>query len=116
MGPDGVSFTIVVPKPWRFAPLLKLLTRTSPDAIAPPAGNPLGTNATPYGLRSPLSGMVEELTSRGINAPLIWLAEEKSIEKQMVAVKAMRHGRSKLSGLLEFLSWRLVFMVAWSPD
>jgi hypothetical protein len=60
--------------------------------------------------------MVEELTSRGINAPLIWLAEEKSIEKQMVAVKAMRHGRSKLSGLLEFLSWRLVFMVAWSPD
>src|ERR1022692_2895149 len=59
MGPDGVNFTTVVPRPWRFALLLKLLTRMSPGAIAPPAGNPLGTNATPYGLRSPLSGMVE---------------------------------------------------------
>jgi hypothetical protein len=59
--------------------------------------------------------MVEELTSWGINAPLIRLAEEKSIEKQRIAAKATRHGRSKLSVFLEFLSWRLVFMIVWFP-
>src|SRR5664279_3298061 len=66
-GLPGVNRTIVVPVPCRLALLLKLATKTSPGDIVPPAGNPSGTKATPYGLTSPLSGMVEELISCGIN-------------------------------------------------
>ena len=38
--------------------LLKFETRMSPELSMPPDGNPLGTNATPYGFVSPLAGTV----------------------------------------------------------
>ena len=54
--PEGLSWTIVVPVPWRLALSLKLLTRMSPLTRRPIER---GTTATPYGLMSPLPGMVE---------------------------------------------------------
>ena len=39
--------------------LLKFETKMSPGLIVPPAGNPGGTNATPYGFTSPLAGTVD---------------------------------------------------------
>src|SRR5579864_5992046 len=59
MLPFGLTRTMVVPVPCRFLPLLKFETMTSPGLSMPPCGNPCGTNATPYGLISPLAGMVE---------------------------------------------------------
>ena len=53
--PPGEISTIVVPVPCWFALLLKLLTRTSPAASLP---WDFGTMATPYGLTSPLAGIV----------------------------------------------------------
>ncbi|HWZ24236.1 MAG TPA: IS110 family transposase [Verrucomicrobiae bacterium] len=38
---------------------MKFETRTSPGWIVPPAGNPGGTKATPYGFKSPLAGTVD---------------------------------------------------------
>src|SRR5579871_176911 len=60
--PVGERSTMVVPLPCKFPPatlLLKFETRMSPGWSGPPSGNPLGTKATPYGLRSPLAGTVE---------------------------------------------------------
>jgi hypothetical protein len=62
--PPGASLMMVVPVPCVLVLSLKLLTRTSPADSVPPAGKWPGTKATPYGLRSPLAGMVDELTSR----------------------------------------------------
>jgi hypothetical protein len=36
-----------------------------PGLSMPPPGKPLGTNATPYGLRSPLAGTVEMCSGGG---------------------------------------------------
>jgi len=36
----------------------------SPGVSEPPDGNPLGTNATPYGFRSPFAGTVETVRNR----------------------------------------------------
>src|SRR5580692_7686434 len=68
IGPVGVSEIMVVPAPCRLSLLLKLLTRTSPAAMMPPAGKDAGTKATPYGLTSPFAGIVEELMTRGMKA------------------------------------------------
>ena len=57
--PFGAILTMVVPVPCVLVLLLKLETRMSPGVSRPPDGNPLGTNATPYGFRSPFAGMVE---------------------------------------------------------
>ncbi len=65
--PFGVSLTIVVPVPWALALLLKFETRTSPGAIVPPEGNLRGTIATPYGLRSPFGGTVDDMMISGKN-------------------------------------------------
>src|SRR5580700_6551138 len=65
MVPVGVDWLIVVPVPWILELALKLAANTSPGAIEPPAGNPSGTKATPYGLTSPFEGIVEELMSLG---------------------------------------------------
>ncbi len=51
--PFGETWTIVVPVPWRFFELLKLLIRTSPLTSEPWF---LRTSAMPYGLTSPLAG------------------------------------------------------------
>ena len=45
--PVGEMLIMVVPVPCLFPLLLKLATRTSPAAVAPPDGNPGGTKATP---------------------------------------------------------------------
>src|ERR1700722_2966594 len=58
-GAAGGTSTMVVPVPWRFALLLKFEIKISPGLIVPPAGNPGGTKATPYGFTSPLAGTVD---------------------------------------------------------
>ncbi len=77
---------MVVPVPWMFPvggapPLLKLLTRTSPAAILPPLGKPSGTKATPYGLRSPLAGIVEELIAFGRNFSSAWAGTARADQR-----------------------------------
>ena len=62
--PFGAILTMVVPVPCRLVLLLKLETRMSPGVSRPPDGNPLGTNATPYGFTSPFAGTVETVRSR----------------------------------------------------
>src|SRR6516165_839179 len=46
---------------------LKFDTSTSPGEIFPPLGKPDGTNATPYGLRSPFDGTVDDTRYSGRN-------------------------------------------------
>jgi hypothetical protein len=59
--PAGVKLTIVVPVPSRPLLALKFETSTSPAAMAPPAGKLAGTNATPYGFKSPSDGIVDSV-------------------------------------------------------
>src|ERR1700693_4508359 len=54
--PSGVIWTIVVPVPWAFVELLKLLTSTSP-ATSRPCDS--WTTAMPYGFTSPFRGTVD---------------------------------------------------------
>src|SRR3974377_2186803 len=56
--PCGEICTIVVPVPCRFWLLLKLLTRIFPLTSVPVV---VGTTAIPYGLRSPLLGIVDAI-------------------------------------------------------
>jgi hypothetical protein len=56
--PLGVIWTIVVPVPWRFFLLLKLLTRTLPADSRPVL---CVTMKTPYGLTSPFPGTVDAM-------------------------------------------------------
>ena len=56
--PPGDTWTIVVPVPWRFVLLLKLLIRTLPRFRLPWLRP---TTATPYGLTSPLPGTVDAM-------------------------------------------------------
>ncbi len=65
--PRGDTWTMVVPVPWAFAELLKLLTSTSPPYRWPVLR---GTTATPYGLTSPLAGTVEATTLVWCNPPM----------------------------------------------
>ena len=62
--PFGAILTMVVPVPCRLVLLLKLATRMSPGVSRPPDGNPIGTNATPYGFTSPFAGTVETVWNR----------------------------------------------------
>src|SRR5208283_5484438 len=75
-----------------FALLLKLPISTSPAAIAPPLGKPSGTNATPYGLRSPFAGIVEELICAGMNACCA-AATDPGADASRVAASATPLGR-----------------------
>src|ERR1017187_3964043 len=112
IGPVGVSFTIVVPRPWMLALLLKLLTRTSPAAIAPPFGNPDGTKATPYGFTSPFSGIVVELTSWGTKAARALATDPSATDRlRLAANMALKRGREDFGfvGASSHLLW--VFMV-----
>src|SRR5271165_951309 len=65
--------------------LLKLETRMSPGLRLPPGRNPLGTNATPYGFKSPFTaGTVETARTKvrllrievgaGSEFPGVWIA------------------------------------------
>src|SRR4029077_16884517 len=65
--PFGETWTIVVPVPWRFFELLKLLIRTSPLTSAPWL---LVTRAIPYGLTSPLAGTVEPIVVSFLHPPM----------------------------------------------
>jgi hypothetical protein len=79
---------IVVPVPWRLLLLLKFVTR-----------KPRGTRATPYGLTSPLAGIVEielsgEVGNRLMNEVVDWAAETAAVatwlEGAIVALKSSR--------------------------
>ncbi|WP_187612072.1 hypothetical protein [Paraburkholderia sp. 31.1] len=59
------SLTIVAPVPCRFDFALKFDTTTSPGLSMLQDGTPGGTNAMPYGLKSPLAGTVGEVTDCG---------------------------------------------------
>src|SRR5215813_2938148 len=61
-----VTLTMVLPVPCTLALLLKLETNRSPVLNAPRWGKPAGTNATPYGLSSPFSIVVETSGKIGI--------------------------------------------------
>ncbi len=72
--PFGATLTTVVPVPCRLVLSLKLETRMSPGLSRPPDGNLLGTNATPYGFKSPFAGTVE--TGENGSGVRFWRIEE----------------------------------------
>jgi hypothetical protein len=63
---------MVVPVPCLFYAALKLDTTTSPGLSVLHDGTPLGTNAMPYGLTSPLLGTVDATVDVGgrIGSPI----------------------------------------------
>src|SRR6516165_373885 len=65
--PVGETWTRVVPVPWKFLALLKLLIRTLPLTSEPWL---LPTSAVPYGLTSPLAGTVEPIVVFMWNLPI----------------------------------------------
>src|SRR5664279_1062748 len=64
--PWAVIWTRVLPVPCRLPAALKLLTSTEPPCSLPTVR---GTTATPYGLRSPLAGTVEEIVLSVLTDP-----------------------------------------------
>src|ERR1700733_14996070 len=92
--PVGLNCPIVAPVPCTpvtgtVSVLLKLLTSTSPAAMIPPPGKCSGTNATPYGLTSPLPGTVEELINCGMNGSAA-LAGVPKVTLKLAASRALR--------------------------
>src|SRR5215472_14123251 len=65
--PLGETWTIVVPVPWKFLELLKLLTSTLPRTRRPWLR---WTTAVPYGLTSPLAGTVDAIVVFRWNFPM----------------------------------------------
>ena len=65
--PFGETWTIVVPVPWKFFELLKLLIRMLPLTSDPWF---LRTSTVPYGLTSPLAGAVEPIVVSFLILPM----------------------------------------------
>src|SRR6516165_8964442 len=80
---------------------LKFDTSTSPGEIFPPLGKPEGTNATPYGLRSPFDGTVDETRYPGKNwfAATAWVAANGN---QAQAVTSIEYAAAYTPQVLAF--------------